>query len=207
MALLVVILTAFYSWRLLWLVFQGRLRADDQVEAHVHESPPVMLLPLFVLATGSVVSGWCGWHLLMAETIHSPWWLEFTPIVLAVSGILGAVTVYRHPNLAEKLGQGMWYQFSYQKGYFDDLYKLLFVKPSLWLGHFFWRTVDISVIDRFGPEASTKTALFLSGRHKILQNGYLSRYTFVMLLAILVILGYYFVEFYQWPSFVKVDAV
>ena len=206
-ALLVVILTAFYSWRLLWLVFQGRLRADDQVEAHVHESSPVMLLPLFVLATGSVVSGWCGWHLLMAETIHSPWWLEFTPIALAVSGILGAVTVYRHPNLAEKLGQGMWYRFSYHKGYFDDLYKLLFVKPSLWLGHFFWRTIDVSVIDHFGPEASTKTALFLSGRHKILQNGYLSRYTFVMLLAILLILGYYFVEFYQWPSFVKVDAV
>lgn len=206
-ALLVVALTAFYSWRLLWLVFQGHLRADDQVAAHIHESPLIMLLPLFVLATGSVVSGWCGWHLLMAETLHSPWWLEVTPLVLALGGIGGAVYVYRHPTLAEKLGQGIGYQFSYHKGYFDEFYNRLLVKPCLWLGHFFWRTVDTQVIDRLGPEASTKSALFLSGRHKILQNGYLSRYTFVMLLAILLILVYYFAYFYLWSSFVKVSTV
>lgn len=201
-ALLVVILTAFYSWRLLWLVFQGYLRADAQVEAHIHESPPIMLIPLFVLATGSIVSGWCGWHLLIAETIHSPWWLEIIPIFLAVGGILSAVYVYRHPTLADKLGQGMWYRFSYNKGYFDELYGRLFVKPSLWLGHFFWCTIDVRTIDRFGPDASTKIALFLSNRHKILQNGYLSRYTFIMLLAILLILGYYFIVFYNWSALI-----
>ncbi|RZI46107.1 NADH-quinone oxidoreductase subunit L [Candidatus Finniella inopinata] len=204
-ALFVITLTTFYSWRLLWLVFQGQLRADDQVEAHLHESPLLMLIPLFVLASGAVVSGWCGWHLLLVETTHSPLWLELIPFVLAVSGILGAIHVYRHPNLANKLGNGLLYQFSYRKGYFDEIYKSLLTKPILQLGTFFWRIIDVRVIDRFGPEASSKVLLFFSGRHKILQNGYLSRYTFIMMLAILLILGYYLVIFYNCPGFSRVN--
>src|SRR5215217_324339 len=51
-------LTAFYSWRLLILTFHGRPRADEHTMQHVHESPWVMLLPLFVLALGAIFAGW-----------------------------------------------------------------------------------------------------------------------------------------------------
>jgi NADH-quinone oxidoreductase subunit L len=51
------LMTAFYSWRLLFLTFHGKPRADHHVMEHVHESPWVMLLPLFVLAAGAVLAG------------------------------------------------------------------------------------------------------------------------------------------------------
>ena len=54
------ILTAFYSGRLIWLTFHGEPRADEHTMHHVHESPPVMLVPLIVLAIGAVFSGWLG---------------------------------------------------------------------------------------------------------------------------------------------------
>jgi NADH-quinone oxidoreductase subunit L len=50
-------MTAFYSWRLLFLTFHGKPRANETVMAHVHESPPVMTIPLVVLAVGAVFSG------------------------------------------------------------------------------------------------------------------------------------------------------
>jgi NADH-quinone oxidoreductase subunit L len=50
-------MTAFYSWRLILMTFHGKPRADEKVMAHVHESPPVMLSPLIVLATGAILAG------------------------------------------------------------------------------------------------------------------------------------------------------
>ncbi len=51
------LLTAFYSWRLIIMTFHGRPRASTETMDHVHESPPVMLGPLFVLAAGAVLAG------------------------------------------------------------------------------------------------------------------------------------------------------
>src|SRR5206468_5814551 len=51
-------LTAFYSWRLLIMTFHGKPRADEETMHHVHESPWVMLIPLFVLAAGAAVAGY-----------------------------------------------------------------------------------------------------------------------------------------------------
>ena len=48
--------TSFYSWRLAFMTFHGRPRADRHTMEHVHESPPVMLIPLFVLAAGALVA-------------------------------------------------------------------------------------------------------------------------------------------------------
>lgn len=51
-------MTAFYSWRLLIMTFHGTPRASAKVMSHVHESPSIMLMPLFVLATGAVLAGY-----------------------------------------------------------------------------------------------------------------------------------------------------
>ena len=50
-------MTAFYSWRLMFMTFHGQTRADMQTYEHAHESPPVMLVPLAILAFGAVVAG------------------------------------------------------------------------------------------------------------------------------------------------------
>ena len=50
-------MTAFYSWRLLFMTFHGAPRADKETMDHVHESPPVMLAPLVVLAIGAIFAG------------------------------------------------------------------------------------------------------------------------------------------------------
>ena len=58
LGILAAFLTAFYSWRLLFLTFHGKPRADERVMAHVHEAPPVMWVPLVGLAIGAVVIGY-----------------------------------------------------------------------------------------------------------------------------------------------------
>ena len=66
-------LTAFYSWRLLMLTFHGTPRAPAKVMAKIHESPPVMTLPLFVLAVGAVLSGWLFYDLFVGHHWHDFW--------------------------------------------------------------------------------------------------------------------------------------
>ncbi len=53
-------LTAFYMWRLMNMTFYGKSRVKPEVEAHIHESPATMTVPLTVLAIGSVLAGWLG---------------------------------------------------------------------------------------------------------------------------------------------------
>ncbi|MBT5513929.1 MAG: NADH-quinone oxidoreductase subunit L, partial [Rhodospirillaceae bacterium] len=62
LGILAAFLTAFYSWRLLFMTFHGAPRADEKTMAHVHESPKVMILPLFVLAAGACFAGYLGYE-------------------------------------------------------------------------------------------------------------------------------------------------
>ena len=67
------IMTAFYSWRLLFLTFHGAPRADEKVMAHVHESPKVMTIPLILLALGAIFSGYIGVQLGMVDADGEFW--------------------------------------------------------------------------------------------------------------------------------------
>lgn len=57
MGIAAALMTAFYSWRLIIMTFHGKPRANKEVMDHVHESPPVMILPLVFLAVGAVFAG------------------------------------------------------------------------------------------------------------------------------------------------------
>ncbi|HQX27505.1 MAG TPA: NADH-quinone oxidoreductase subunit L [Alphaproteobacteria bacterium] len=57
MSLAAALMTSFYSWRLIIMTFHGKSRSSQDVQDHVHESPSVMLVPLFILAMGAVFSG------------------------------------------------------------------------------------------------------------------------------------------------------
>jgi NADH-quinone oxidoreductase subunit L len=76
------------------------------------------------------------------------------------------------------------YTFLYNKWFFDELYNFLFVRPSLWMGRFFWKRGDEGIIDRYGPDGA---AAVISAGTRVtarLQSGYLYTYAFVMLIGI-----------------------
>ncbi|SHH25624.1 NADH-quinone oxidoreductase subunit L [Marivita hallyeonensis] len=57
MLVIAALFTSFYSWRLMFLTFYGKPRGDKHTHEHAHESPKVMLIPLGVLAIGSIFAG------------------------------------------------------------------------------------------------------------------------------------------------------
>jgi NADH-quinone oxidoreductase subunit L len=77
-------MTSFYMFRLLFMTFFGESRVDHHTEAHIHESPKVMTVPLMVLAAGSVVAGYIGLPKWLGANVFEHW-LEpvFEPVQTA----------------------------------------------------------------------------------------------------------------------------
>lgn len=209
------ILTAFYSWRLILLTFHGKPGANEVVMGHVHESPPVMLIPLFVLAIGSVLSGSLLYMLFVgADTAfwgkaifvleedevikaahHVAGWVDGSLIVTALSGIGIAYVFYQFAKswpqtLATFFGKP--YAFLYNKWYFDELYDWLFVNSSLKFGKVLWEEGDQEAIDGLGPDGLAALSL-TSGRILCrLQTGYVYHYAFAMIGGIMLLIAWYF---------------
>jgi NADH-quinone oxidoreductase subunit L len=214
--LLAAFLTAFYSWRLLILTFHGAPRASEEVMHHVHESPPVMILPLVVLAIGAVFAGMVfypqmvGHHwkefwgdsiaalpreALHNETImeaahHVPFWVPLAPTVMGVSGIALAYVMYvLAPDIPGRLAtrfQGV-YQFLLNKWYFDELYDAIFVRPAHRLARLLWQQGDMGTIDRLGPDGIAAVSRATATAATRLQTGQLAHYAFAMLIGVLVL--------------------
>ncbi len=168
-------LTAFYSWRLLFMTFHGKSRADHHTLEHVHESPNVMLVPLYVLAVGAIIGGYIGYDYFVGEARgefwrealfvmpahdaleaihHIPEWAGLLPTVVGVLGIALAYVFYiRRPELPGEMAARFrpLYLFLLNKWYFDELYDFLFVRPALAIGRILWRKGDGAIIDGLGP--------------------------------------------------------
>jgi NADH-quinone oxidoreductase subunit L len=213
-------LTAFYSWRLIFLTFHGTPRASKEVMEHVHESPRVMILPLFVLAAGAVVAGWLGYndlvgqgresfwrdgqgrdailvlpdHASLEAAHHAPEWVGSLPFVVGVLGIAVAWLVYIwRPGIPSIVAARFRpiYQFLLNKWYFDELYDALLVRPAMALGVEFWKRGDGAVIDGFGPDGLAATTTRLAVRASRLQTGYLYHYAFAMLIGVVLLVSWY----------------
>lgn len=208
--LLVAFLTAFYSWRLLLLAFHGSPKADDRVMAHVHESPFVMLLPLFVLSVGAIFSGYLAhdwfvgakmaefWNGAIALPHHHhsdlPVWVVYSPLVAAVSGIVTAYLFYSKAQTVPQLiasRLSALYTFSYRKWFIDELYNVLFVNRAFGIGQMLWQKGDVGFIDRLGPNGISRLSLGLSRLVSYLQTGYVYHYAFAMILGVLLLLTWY----------------
>nr|WP_255700061.1 NADH-quinone oxidoreductase subunit L [Jiella avicenniae] len=201
-------LTSFYSWRLIFLTFHGKPRASADVMHHVHESPWVMLVPLFVLAAGALFAGilfegaFIGegygefWHAALFtgsenHVLHDmheiSFWIAFLPTICMVVGFVTAYFFYiARPSLAKQTAErnrGL-YLFLLNKWYFDELYEFLFVQPAQRLGRFLWKTGDGKVIDGFGPDGVSARVMDVTGRVVRLQSGYLYHYAFAMLIGV-----------------------
>jgi NADH-quinone oxidoreductase subunit L len=208
-------LTAFYSWRLVFLTFHGKPRAADEVMHHVHESPQVMILPLIVLAAGAAFAGYLGYndfvgegregfwresilvlpdHQSLEAAHHAPSWVGLLPFVVGVLGIAVAWLAYIwRPEIPAMVTRAFRpvYLFLLNKWYFDELFDWLLVRPTMWFGFQFWKKGDGAVIDGFGPDLAASTATRLSIRASLLQTGYLYHYAFVMLIGVVLLVSWY----------------
>jgi NADH-quinone oxidoreductase subunit L len=204
-------MTSFYSWRLFFLTFMGKTRADAHTYDHAHESPMVMLAPLGVLAAGAIFAGFPLVHAFLSDadgafwknsiftvasnhTLHDmhdpaklPGWVPWTPFVMMALGFALAWAFYlKWTDMPGKLAErhGAVYRFLLNKWYFDELYDLIFVRPAKRLGHFLWKKGDGLVIDGLGPDGVSAMVLKLTGRVVKLQTGYVYHYAFAMLLGV-----------------------
>ncbi|BCH54019.1 NADH-quinone oxidoreductase subunit L [Agrobacterium vitis] len=200
--------TSFYSWRLAFMTFFGKPRASHEVMHHVHESPQVMLVPLYLLTAGALFAGfifhdyffgeayaefWKGalftgaHNEVLHEVHHVPTWVKLSPFVAMLVGLVTAWYMYiKSPETPKKLAQSQWllYQFLLNKWYFDEIYDFLFVRSAKALGQFLWKKGDVATIDAYGPNGVAAGVAGLTQRVVRLQSGYLYHYAFAMLLGI-----------------------
>ena len=207
------LMTSFYSWRLIFMTFHGKPRATADVMHHIHESPPVMLVPLYVLAAGALLAGFVfhdafvghgenhSWYNdffrtalyagpenhILAEFHNVPYAVKWAPFVAMAIGLILAWYMYiRSPETPARLAEqhrGL-YKFLLNKWYFDELYDFLFVRPAKRLGTFLWKKGDGWLIDGFGPDGIARRVTDVTGRMVRLQSGFLYHYAFAMMIGV-----------------------
>ncbi len=209
------LMTAFYSWRLIFLAFHGKPRASKKAMNAAHESPPVMLVPLIVLAVGSLAAGYFFKDLFigagadafwgtalftgpdnhMLEAIHHvPWAVAAAPVIMMALGFATAwifyIAVPETPSLIARTFEPI-YMFLLNKWYFDELYDFLFVKPAMRLGRILWKVGDGTVIDGLGPDGVAARVIDVTNRVVRIQTGYVYHYAFAMLIGVALLITYF----------------
>jgi NADH-quinone oxidoreductase subunit L len=244
-------LTAFYSWRLIFMTFFGQRgdwaaslppsgheqdgHAHDEpdpsgpgghshthaADAHAHvdhpakESPPVMLVPLAVLALGAAFAGTAFRYLFIGGGVE-PFWrqslflgtgnhileemehvsglVSLSPSLFMLGGLLIAWYMYLVDRTAPQRLAAEFpavYRFLLNKWYFDELYDFVFVRPAFAIGRFFWKGGDGAVIDGFGPDGVSARVLDVARGAVRLQTGYVYHYAFAMLLGAAALTTWY----------------
>jgi NADH-quinone oxidoreductase subunit L len=198
-------LTSFYSWRLIFKTFHGTPHDQHHYEA-AHESPLWMLIPIGILAAGSILAGFPFYEVfaghgvgeffreslkmhpnIIDEMHHVSNIIKYLPTVMMVIGLYISYLFYiRRPYLPVELASQhqMLYQFLLNKWYFDELYEVIFVRPAKWLGRFLWKKGDGFVIDGFGPDGVSARVLDVTRNVVKIQTGYLYHYAFAMLIGV-----------------------
>jgi NADH-quinone oxidoreductase subunit L len=215
-------LTAFYSWRLLFLTFHGKSRADKHTFDHAHESPLPMLIPLFVLALGSVFAGILGakiFHMvdaennffngailllgekqeLLEEIHHAPFLVKISPLIVGVVAIALAYLLYLvKTSWPKKLANALkpLYKLSLNKWYFDEIYEAALVKPTKKLGDFLWKIIDMKIVDGM-PNGAAAFCKTMSHKISKIQTGYIYSYSLWMALGLIAIVFFLISSFRQ----------
>jgi NADH-quinone oxidoreductase subunit L len=208
--ILTALLTAFYSWRLLFMTFHGQTRSDKKTFDHAHESPLVMTLPLILLAFGSIFAGLLFSNFYIGKMQYSFWgnsiilhesknhYLPFIQTLIVKSsvaiGVMLAALIYFYKNhLSKNLANNLYplYSISLNKWYVDELYHSIFIRPYFYLANLFWKKGDEKIIDGCGPNGISKLISISSYYLSRFQSGYLYHYAFVMLGGLVIILTWF----------------
>ncbi len=203
------LLTSIYSWRLIFKTFHGDYNNLKLKIETMHESPPVMLIPLVFLAFGAIFAGimfkdifighelsyiFWGDSIKFIEPLskeHPPlWFLLLTPFLVVISIPLSFYLFVKNKNIVSELVRinKPIYIFLQHKWYFDELYNYIFIQPSKKIGYFFWKQLDGRVIDRFGPDGISQLIKYFSMKAVKFQSGFVYQYAFTMLLGFSLLL-------------------
>ncbi|MDG4867908.1 NADH-quinone oxidoreductase subunit L [Guyparkeria sp. 1SP6A2] len=210
-----VFVTAFYTFRMLFLVFFGESRMDKETASHVHETPKVVTVPLMLLAVPSLIIGFLviepllfgGYfddsirvlanHGAMAalEAQFTGAWAMFlhgwaTPVVwLALAGVAGAAIMYLGaPKVLPPLFARVfaWPKRILEDGYgFDGFNNAVIAGGSRLLGRGLWQIGDVRAIDGVVVNGAAVVVSYLARTWRKIQTGYLYHYAFVMILGLI----------------------
>ena len=217
--LLGVFVTAFYSFRMFFLVFHGEERMDEHTREHLHEPPPVVTVPLILLAIPSAIIGWLtidavlfggffdqaivifeqhGAMAAVADSFHGA--ASFVlhglypgPTWLAAAGVISAWYIYlKKPQIATSLKQRLsWvYNLLDHKYYFDRFNEIVFAGGSRGIGQVLWRLGDALMIDGLIVNGSARLVGWFAGVARYSQTGYLNHYAFAMISGLILLLGW-----------------
>ena len=205
------LLTAIYSWRLIFKTFHGKYNNKENKLSSIQESSLSMLIPSCLLAVGAILVGvlfketFIGnnsfqfWNnsILFLQSIqhdHPPTWLVITTPLIVIIAIPAAYYLFVENEKILKnfvLKNKTLYSFLINKWYFDELYNFIFVEPLKKIGLFFWKKGDIDTIDRYGPDGLSKLVKIISDKAVNFQSGYLYHYAFAMLVGFSILLTYF----------------
>ena len=219
MVLLGVFVTAFYSFRMFFLVFHGEERMDDHTKSHLKESSLVVTIPLIALAIPSVLAGYLidpivvgdffssavyvadshgaieeithGYHGIWGFIMHS---VMAPPFWLAMAGLVSAWYIYmKNQSIATwSYDKFRWIHTLLDNKYFvDDFNQKVFAGGAIGLGKTLWALGDRIVIDGLIVNGSARIIGFFSGVIRHIQTGYMYHYAFSMILGLLAILSWF----------------
>ena len=220
MVLLGVFVTAFYSFRLYFLVFHGPARMDHHTREHVHETPAVVTVPLILLAIPSVVIGAMTIEPLLfgavfenviyvaptrdvlaqlAEHYHGA--LSFAlhglmnlPFLLVVAGAVSAWYLYlKQPELPGQIQARLsgLYDVMNRKYLFDEIYQAVFMRGGQKLGGALWKYADAGLIDGVLVNGTARLVGWFAAVVRHLQTGFLYHYAFAMIVGLLILLTWF----------------
>ncbi len=201
--------------RLVCLTFLGKNRSTEEVRHHLHESPPLMTIPLIVLAVLAAFGGFLGIphfmgghtvpnyleHLLEGivpaslghGTIAMEWGLLAVSVMVAVGCLFLAKTLFLEKP--ESRQEGPLFSFLYNVYYLNEFYDAVIVKPIHAFSVFLWKIVDVIIID--GAVLLTAKASRFSGRYlRLMHTGRLEHYLTALMFGMLVFLLITVVRFF-----------
>jgi len=215
--LLGVFVTAFYSFRMFFLVFHGEERMDEHTRKHLHETPWVVTGPLIALAIPSMLIGgltigsmlfgdyFAGAIVVheshdalakVGEHFHGAWsFVEHgfagPAFYLAALGVFTAWFIYiKNPSIAEHTRKrfAIIYNILDRKYGFDEFNEWAFGGGSRGLGNRLWQLGDVVLIDGLLVNGSAKLVAWFSSVVRHVQTGLLYHYAFAMIIGVLMLL-------------------
>jgi NADH-quinone oxidoreductase subunit L len=214
-----VFITAFYSFRMFFLVFHGKERMDAHTREHLRESPKVVTIPLILLAIPSVLVGaYFIEPMLFGDFFKDAIFVKpehdvlaklgenYTgvggflshgimslPFVLAIAGLLSAAFLYlKRPDIATWFREkfSIFYTILDRKYGCDDFNDRVFAGGARALGQMLWNIGDIKTIDGIMVNGSAKGIGWVATKFRHTQTGYLYHYAFMMILGFLGLLSW-----------------
>jgi NADH-quinone oxidoreductase subunit L len=187
-------MTSFYMFRLYFLVFTGECRANEQVKHHIHESPPVMTVPLVILAVLAILGGFVGtpWKNLLGDFLgappeHVPWAMMPLGTGAFLLGLGVAASLYyegvREPVRAFVRAAPWLHKLVLHKFYVDELYDVLFVRPLRFTARTLASLFDKFIIDGLFVGGVARLVDAIGYVVRRIQNGDVQRYVAAMVIG------------------------